>query len=133
METQKPKKAETPKKAEKAETPQKVEKAETKAATPHKAEDARGHRRRMVGVITSDKMDKTVVVVVTRRIRDTKFGKYLVKKAKYKAHSEKNAVHVGDKVQIVESRPLSKEKRWRVERLLEKARRSVTGTAAQAQ
>jgi small subunit ribosomal protein S17 len=87
-------------------------------------EDDRGHRRRMVGVVTSDKMDKTVVVVVTRRVRETKFGKYLVKKAKYKAHSEKNGVHVGDKVQIIESRPLSKEKRWRVEKLLEKARRT---------
>ncbi len=88
------------------------------------AEDHRGHRRRMIGVVTSDKMDKTVVVVVTRRVRETKFGKYLVKKAKYKAHSEKNGVHVGDKVQIIESRPLSKEKRWRVEKLLEKARRT---------
>ncbi len=88
------------------------------------AEDDRGHRRRMVGIVLSDKMDKTVVVVVTRRVRETKFGKYLVKKAKYKAHSETNGFHVGDKVQIIESRPLSKEKRWRVEKLLEKARRT---------
>jgi small subunit ribosomal protein S17 len=126
METQKPKQTAP---APAAATP-------AKPAEPGKTEarsDERGHRRRMVGVITSDKMDKTVVVVVTRRIRDTKFGKYLVKKAKYKAHSEKNAVHVGDKVQIIESRPLSKEKRWRVERLLEKARRTTTSApAAQA-
>jgi len=88
------------------------------------AETERGHRRRMVGVVTSDKMDKTVVVVVTRRVRETKFGKYLTLKAKYKAHSENNGVHVGDKVQLIESRPLSKEKRWRVEKLLEKARRT---------
>jgi small subunit ribosomal protein S17 len=93
------------------------------APTPASTDD-RGHRRRMVGVVTSDKMDKTVVVVVTRRVREAKFGKYLVKKSKYKAHSETNGFHVGDKVQIIESRPLSKEKRWRVEKLLEKARRS---------
>jgi small subunit ribosomal protein S17 len=88
------------------------------------AEAERGHRRRMTGVVTSDKMDKTVVVVVTRRVRETKFGKYLVKKSKYKAHSENNGAKVGDKVQLIESRPLSKEKRWRVEKLLEKARRT---------
>ncbi len=90
------------------------------------AADQRGHRRRMVGVVTSDKMDKTVIVVVTRRVREAKFGKYLVKKSKYKAHSENNGVHVGDKVEIIESRPLSKEKRWRVEKLIEKARRTAT-------
>ncbi len=95
-----------------------------KSAPTPEAADERGHRRRMVGVVTSDKMDKTVVVVVTRRVRETKFGKYLVKKAKYKVHSETNGAKVGDKVQIIESRPLSKEKRWRVEKLLEKARRS---------
>jgi len=114
-----------------------TQKPQKTTAAPAKADskqDDRGHRRRMVGVVTSDKMDKTVVVLVTRRIRDVKFGKYLVKKAKYKAHSEKNTFHVGDKVQLVESRPLSKEKRWRVERLLEKARRSsMSAPAAQAQ
>lgn len=102
--------------------------AQAKAQEPQ-TDDARGHRRRMVGIVTSDKMDKTVVVVVTRRVRESKFGKYLVQKAKYKAHSEKNGVHVGDKVEIVESRPLSKEKRWRVEKLLEKARRTAAASA----
>jgi small subunit ribosomal protein S17 len=100
-----------------------------KAPAAAAAVDSRGHRRRMVGVVTSDKMDKTVVVVVTRRVRETKFGKYLVKKAKYKAHSENNGFHVGDKVEIVESRPLSKEKRWRVEKLIEKARRTAAPVA----
>jgi len=103
---------------------------ETQKQKPAPTQDARGHRRRMVGVVTSDKMDKTVVVLVTRRVRETKFGKYLVKKAKYKAHSEQNQVHVGDKVQIIESRPLSKEKRWRVEKLLEKARRAAASAPA---
>lgn len=77
----------------------------------------------MVGVVTSDKMDKTVVVVVTRRVRDAKFGKFVTKRSKYKAHSSDNGAHVGDKVLIIESRPLSKEKRWRVIELIEKARR----------
>ncbi len=83
----------------------------------------RGNRRKMVGVVTSDKMDKTVVVVVTRRVRDAKFGKFVTKRSKYKAHSADNGAHVGDKVLIIESRPLSKEKRWRVIELVEKARR----------
>ena len=87
------------------------------------AEQERGNRRKMVGVVTSDKMDKTVVVVVTRRVRDAKFGKFVTKRSRYKAHSSDNGAHVGDKVLIIESRPLSKEKRWRVIELIEKARR----------
>lgn len=86
--------------------------------------DTRGSRRTMVGVVTSDKMDKTVVVSVSRRVLNPSFGKYETKRAKYKAHSEKNDVHVGDKVLIVESRPLSKDKRWRVQKLLERARQA---------
>lgn len=84
----------------------------------------RGHRRRLVGVVTSDKMDKTVVVVVTRRVRNPRFGKYQLKRAKYKAHSADNGPRVGDKVLLCESRPLSRDKRWRVEKLLEKARQA---------
>lgn len=95
-----------------------------KAATAAPGEDCRGNRRHMVGVVTSDKMSKTVVVQVTRRVRETKFGKYTVHQTKYKAHSEDNGAHIGDKVEIVESRPLSKDKRWRVTKLIERARRS---------
>jgi len=84
----------------------------------------RGHRRRLVGVVTSDKMDKTVVVVVTRRVRNPRFGKYQLKRAKYKAHSDDNVARIGDKVLLCESRPLSRDKRWRVEKLLEKARQA---------
>jgi len=99
--------------------------APAKAATPAAtAGDERGSRRHMIGVVTSDKMNKTVVVQVTRRVREAKFGKYTVHQAKYKAHSEDNGAHVGDKVEIVESRPLSKDKRWRVVKLIERARRS---------
>ena len=95
---------------------------ESKKESPA-TEQERGNRRKMVGIVTSDKMDKTVVVMVTRRVRDAKFGKFVTKRAKYKAHSADNGAHVGDKVVIVESRPLSKEKRWRVIELVEKARR----------
>jgi small subunit ribosomal protein S17 len=78
------------------------------------------HKRRMIGVITSDKMNKTRVVMVERRLADPKYGKYLTSRSKYKAHDEKNEFKAGDRVQIVESRPLSRDKRWRVEKLIER-------------
>ena len=79
-------------------------------------------RRSMVGLVTSDKMQKTVVVLVTHRVRSIAYKKYMTKRVKYKAHSENNEFHIGDKVEIVESRPLSKDKRWRVSKLIEKAK-----------
>ena len=82
----------------------------------------RGQRRTLTGVVTSDKMQKTVVVQVTRRVRTPKFGKYVSRRVKYKVHSENNDYHIGDKVVIIESRPLSKDKRWRVQKLIERAR-----------
>ncbi len=82
---------------------------------PHKL-----HKRRMIGVVTSDKMNKTRVVLVTRRVADRKYGKYFTSRTKYKAHDEKNETKTGDRVQIVESRPLSRDKRWRVEKLIER-------------
>jgi small subunit ribosomal protein S17 len=83
-----------------------------------------GHakRRTLVGLVTSDKMQKTVVVMVTHRVRSQAYKKYLTKRVKYKAHAENNDYHVGDRVEIVESRPLSKDKRWRVAKLVERAR-----------
>jgi small subunit ribosomal protein S17 len=72
----------------------------------------------MIGVVTSDKMDKTRVVTVERRLAHTKYGKYMTSRTKYKAHDEKNEFRTGDRVQIVESRPLSRDKRWRVEKLI---------------
>lgn len=77
-------------------------------------------RRVLIGVVVGDKMDKTRVVVVERRLSHAKYGKYMTRRAKYKAHDEKNEYRVGDRVEIVESRPLSREKRWRVERLLDR-------------
>jgi small subunit ribosomal protein S17 len=76
------------------------------------------HKRRMIGVVTSDKMNKTRVVQVERRLAHTKYGKYMTSRTKYKAHDEKNEFRNGDRVQIVESRPLSRDKRWRVEKLI---------------
>jgi small subunit ribosomal protein S17 len=81
-----------------------------------------GRRRHLVGVVTSDKMQKTVVVVVTRRVKAPKFDKYVTRRVKYKAHSETNDAKTGDTVEIVESRPLSKDKRWRVARIVTKAK-----------
>jgi small subunit ribosomal protein S17 len=81
----------------------------------------RGKRKTMVGTVVSDKMDKTVVVEVERLTMHPKFKKYIKRKKRYKAHDERNECRVGDKVLIVETRPLSKEKRWRVMATLEKA------------
>ena len=75
-------------------------------------------RRELIGIITSDKMNKTRVVLVERRLAHTKYGKYMTSRTRYKAHDEKNEFRTGDRVQIVESRPLSRDKRWRVEKLI---------------
>jgi small subunit ribosomal protein S17 len=92
----------------------------TETTTP--AGENKTNRRTLVGVVTSDKMMKTVVVQVSRRVRSEQYKKYMTKRVKYKAHNENPDIHVGDRVEIVESRPLSKDKRWRVARLLEKAK-----------
>jgi small subunit ribosomal protein S17 len=95
--------------------------SETPAPTDtKKSTDDRGARRRIVGIVTSNKMQKTVVVSVSRRVKDARFHKYLTKRVKYKAHDEKNEYKIGDRVEIVETRPLSKDKRWRVARLVER-------------
>lgn len=78
------------------------------------------HKRELIGVVTSDKMSKTRVVLVERRLAHKKYGKYMTSRTKYKAHDEKNEYKVGDRVVIVESRPLSRDKRWRVEKLIER-------------
>ena len=81
---------------------------------------AKMHRRELIGVVTSDKMKKTCVVVVERRLAHKKYGKFMTARQKYKAHDEKNEYKTGDRVEIVETRPLSREKRWRVEKLIER-------------
>ena len=72
----------------------------------------------MVGVVTSDKMDKTVVVEVVRRSLDPVYKKYVRERNRYKAHDEENQFKVGDRVEITENRPISREKRWMVTRLV---------------
>ena len=84
--------------------------------------EERGIRRTIAGTVTSTAMDKTVVVTVFRRIRDKRFHKFVTRRVKYKAHDEHNGCQIGDLVELVESRPYSKTKRWRVSRTLEKAR-----------
>jgi len=81
----------------------------------------KGKRRRLVGLVTSDKMDKTVVVTVERRYRHARYKKVVRSAKKYMAHDEENACHAGDRVQIVETRPYSRRKRWAVEQILERA------------
>jgi small subunit ribosomal protein S17 len=81
-------------------------------------------RRTLIGVVTSDKMTKTVVVMVSRRVMSGSYKKYLTKRVKYKAHNEHNDIKTGDTVEIVEARPMSKDKRWRVQKLIEKARQA---------
>ena len=81
----------------------------------------RGKRKTLIGVVSSDKMDKTVVVMVNRLVLHPVYKKYVRKRTKVKAHDERNECHIGDKVLLVETRPLSKEKRWRVKEILEKA------------
>jgi len=81
----------------------------------------RGKRKTLVGVVASDKMDKTVIVMVHRLVLHPVYKKYVRKNKKVKAHDEKNTCHIGDKVLLIETRPLSKEKRWRVKEILERA------------
>lgn len=81
----------------------------------------RGKRRKLSGVVVSDKMDKTVVVMVERLVKHRFYLKYIRRRARFAAHDEKNACQIGDKVSITESRPLSKTKRWRVSEVITKA------------
>ena len=96
--------------------------SEQQNSEKHEGHARRSARRQLIGLVTSDKMQKTVVVAVSHRVKSQQYRKYMTKRVKYKAHSEQNDVHIGDKVEIVESRPLSKDKRWRVAKLIEKAR-----------
>ena len=82
--------------------------------------EARGARKKLVGTITSDKMNKTVVVRVERLVPHEVYKKYVRRRENFKAHDEKNEFRVGDRVEIVETRPMSKDKRWRVARLIER-------------
>lgn len=81
----------------------------------------KAQRRLMVGVVVSDKMDKTVTVEVASTVRHRLYGKVLRRTQKYLAHDEENVCRVGDRVEIIESRPLSRRKRWAVRRIVQQA------------
>lgn len=83
--------------------------------------EERGNRKTLTGIVISDKMDKTVVVRVERLVRHPIYQKTVKRRKKFKAHDETNQCGVGDKVLIIESRPLSRDKRWRVKEILAKA------------
>ena len=85
------------------------------------AETERGRRKSLIGRVASDKMDKTVVVEVQRRMMHPVYKKFVKSRAKYMAHDEANDCHVGDTVEIQEDRPRSRNKRWKVTRVIERA------------
>ena len=82
----------------------------------------RAFRKTRVGRVVSDKMDKTIVVLVEDRVTHPLYKKIVRVSKKYKAHDEENAAHIGDRVRIAETRPLSKDKRWRLAEIIEKAK-----------
>lgn len=82
---------------------------------------ARGIRKTMVGRVVSDRMEKTRVVVVQRLVKHPLYQKYIRRRSRFKVHDEANASRAGDRVLIIETRPLSREKRWRVKEVLERA------------
>ncbi len=81
----------------------------------------RGRRKTVVGVVVSDKMEKTVVVAVERLVPHPLYGRRVRRTKRYKAHDEENSARVGDRVTLMETRPLSREKRWRVVSILQRA------------
>ena len=84
--------------------------------------EQRGIRKTRVGVVISDKMDKTIVVSIKTRVRHPLYGKIMNQTSKLKAHDENNACGIGDTVRVMETRPLSREKRWRLVEIIEKAK-----------
>ena len=84
--------------------------------------EARGMRKTRIGVVVSDKMDKTIVVAIRTRVKHPLYGKIMNRTNKVKAHDEENQCGIGDTVKIMETRPLSKDKRWRLVEIIEKAK-----------
>ena len=82
----------------------------------------RKERKTRVGVVDSNKMDKTITVKVERRLKHAKYGKFLKKTKKFHAHDEKNECNIGDTVKIMETRPISKSKRWRLVEIIERVK-----------
>ena len=84
--------------------------------------EVRGMRKTRTGVVVSDKMDKTIVVEIRTRVKHPLYGKIMNRTKKFKAHDEENQCGIGDTVRIMETRPLSKDKRWRLVEIIEKAK-----------
>ena len=84
--------------------------------------EVRGYRKTRVGVVVSDKMDKTIVVAIKTKVRHPLYGKMVNRTRKFKAHAENNECGIGDTVKIMETRPISKDKRWRLVEIIEKAK-----------
>ncbi len=85
-------------------------------------EAKRNLRKERVGIVVSNKMDKSVVVAEVKKIKHPKYHKFVLRTKKYMAHDEKNDAQIGDKVRIMETRPLSKRKRWRIVEIIERAK-----------
>ena len=94
----------------------------TEQATPQKAAPAAKNQRTLVGRVVSDKMQKTVTVLVERKVKHPRIGKIITRSSKYHAHSEANEFKEGDLVEISECRPISKTKAWKVTKLIEKSK-----------
>ncbi|MDW8385237.1 MAG: 30S ribosomal protein S17 [Flammeovirgaceae bacterium] len=82
----------------------------------------RNLRKERIGIVTSNKMNKSIVVAVERKVMHPKYGKFVKKTSKFMAHDEKNECNIGDKVRIMETRPLSKRKCWRLVEIIERAK-----------
>ncbi|MEA5047237.1 MAG: 30S ribosomal protein S17 [Eubacteriales bacterium] len=85
-------------------------------------EEQRGYRKTRIGVVVSDKMDKTAVVAIKTKVRHPLYGKMVNRTRKFKVHDEENQCGIGDTVKIMETRPISKDKRWRLVEIVEKAK-----------
>lgn len=85
------------------------------------ADEARGNRKVRIGRVVSNKMDKTIVVAIETKVKHKLYGKTINRTTKLKAHDEENTCQIGDRVKVMETRPLSKEKRWRVVEIIERA------------
>ncbi len=117
----------------------KTKEAKTKKAKPAAAPQAttalvadagkKPHKRVLRGTVVSDKMEKTCVVRVERQVQNGMYGKYITRSSKFKAHNEGNRAKIGDLVMIIESRPLSREKRWAVQKIIRAASGEVLNKA----
>ncbi|BCR80454.1 30S ribosomal protein S17 [Arachnia rubra] len=89
---------------------------------PEATPKQRGRRKVFQGVVVSDKMDKTIVVLVEDRVKHPLYGKVMTKSSRIKAHDEENSAGIGDRVRVMETRPLSAQKRWRLVEIIERAK-----------